>query len=54
MTDVGLVTAGSDLVVICQIDIKNQFFGHGPKSGGFAEGFAVSWVCGIHGTDFET
>ena len=31
VADVGFVAAGSDLVIVCQIDIEDKLFGHGPE-----------------------
>lgn len=54
MAYVGARAAGSNVVVICHIDIENQFFGDGFKGAGFAEGFAVARVGAVDGADFET
>ena len=53
-TDICLIAACSNIIVICQIDIKAQFFGKWFERGSFPKRFSIAWVCGIHWSDFET
>ena len=54
MADVGFVAASSDFVVVCQVEVEDQFFGHGPECSGFAEGFAITGIGSVNGADFKT
>lgn len=54
MTYVGLVAARSNLIVVCQVDIEHQLFGHWAKSRRFPKGLPVSRICSVHRPDLET
>ena len=54
VADVGFGAACSDLIVIRQVYIKNQFFGQRAESGGFAERLAIARVGGVDGPNLET
>jgi hypothetical protein len=54
VTDRCAGTACTDIVVIRHIDIKDQLLHERAESAGFAEGFAIAWICAVHGTDLET
>ena len=54
MADVCFVAACTYLIVICKIYVKHQLFCQWPKSGGFAETFAIPRICCVNRTYFET
>lgn len=54
IADVGFVTAGTDVVVVCQVDIKAQLLGNGLQRAGVAHRLAVARVCVVYGSDFES
>lgn len=53
LANVCLVAAGADVVVVCQVDVEDQFLGDRLEEAGFAEGFAVAWVGAVDGSNFE-
>ena len=53
MADIGFDTAGTDLVVVCEIEIEDEFFGYRAEGGGFAEAFTVAGVGGVDGANFK-
>ena len=53
MTYVGFVAACANLVVVCQVDIEDQFLGDGLERAGFPERLPVSGVGAVNWTDFE-
>lgn len=54
VADVGLVAAGTNVVVVRQVDIEAQLLGEGLEGGRVAERLAVARVGGVDGADFET
>lgn len=52
--DVGFVAAGSDGIVICEINVEDEFFLERAELAVVAHGFAFAGVGGVDGTDFET
>ena len=54
VADVGLVAAGTDVIVVCQIDIEAQLLGEGLEGSVAAQGLAVARVGCVDGADFET
>lgn len=52
--DVGLVAAGTDVVVVGQIDIEAQLFGQGLKAFEVPELFSVARVGTVDGANIET
>ena len=53
-TDVGLVTARSDVVIIRQIDIEAEFLREWAEGGEVSELLPVARVGAVDGTDLET
>lgn len=51
--DVGLVAAGTDLVVVGQVDVEAELLGEGPEGRGRAQGLAVARVRAVDGADLE-
>ena len=51
--DVSRRAACTNRVVICEIDVEDEFFGDGPEGGLFDEGLAVARVGGVDGADLE-
>jgi hypothetical protein len=54
VANIGLVAAGTDVVVVCQIDIKAQFLGNGLQRTRITHRLTVARVCVVYGSDFET
>ena len=53
-TNISLVTTCSDIVVICQIDIKAELFGNWFEGRGLAKGFAIARISAIYWANFES
>jgi hypothetical protein len=54
ITDVCLVAASSNVIVVSQINIEAQFLGNWFEGVCFPKSFALSRICTIHGSDFES
>ena len=50
----GAGAARADVVVVCHVDVENEFFGEWSEGGRFTDGFAVARVRAVDGADFET
>lgn len=54
VADGGAGAACADVVVVCHVDVEDEFFGEWSEGGRFADGFAVARVRAVDGADFET
>ena len=54
VADVGFRAAGTNFIVIRQIEIEDHLFGYGTKGRGFAEGFTIARIGRIYWADFES
>ena len=53
VADVSFIATGTDLVVICQIEIEDELLCEGTEGGRFAESFAVARIGCVDRADFE-
>lgn len=50
--NLGFTTASSNLIIVGQINIKNQLLGN--RAEAFAHGFPLAWIGRIHRANLET
>lgn len=54
VADGGAGAARADVVVVCHVDVEDEFFGEWSEGGRFTDGFAVARVRAVDRADFET
>lgn len=54
VADISLVTTGTDIIVIGQINIKTQLLGYRFEGRGFTESLSIARVSAVYWANFES